>query len=191
VYDDASPRDRPKYGALNFRAYPAGAAPRFGSAHFRLAAHTLERTTFCYPDSVFNPEDFGVAARMSLLELALADDQDLLDDYVEEQVHGPVELERDAEALVLDPCFRGTEVEVQASELGCPVEWYEGSGSRSTSFCRTRSTAGRSSWRSVWTWPGAATSTADHRGSLGHQTVRPAVAQAGLAPRRSVRPTEG
>jgi hypothetical protein len=24
VYDDASPRDRPKYGALNFRGYPAG-----------------------------------------------------------------------------------------------------------------------------------------------------------------------
>lgn len=79
VYDDASPRDRPKYGALNFRAYLAGAAPRFGSAHFRLAALTLERTTFCYPDSVFDPSRFGVVTRMSLLELALADDQDLQD----------------------------------------------------------------------------------------------------------------
>jgi Protein of unknown function (DUF3626) len=37
AYDGASPRDRPKYGALNFRGYPAGAARRFGSAHFRLA----------------------------------------------------------------------------------------------------------------------------------------------------------
>lgn len=134
VYDDASPRDRPKYGALNFRAYPAGAAPRFGSAHFRLAALTLERTTFCYPDSVFDPVHFGVVTRMSLLELALADDQDLLDDYVEAQVHGAVELPRDVEALVLDPCFRGTEVEAQAKVLGCPVEFPDRTP-RSDRFC--------------------------------------------------------
>ena len=30
VYDDAVPRDRPKYGALNFRGYPAGGAPVSG-----------------------------------------------------------------------------------------------------------------------------------------------------------------
>lgn len=126
VYDQASPRDRPKYGALNFRAYSAGGAPRFGSAHFRLAAHTLERSTFCYPDSVFDPVNFGVATRMSLPELALADTQDLLDDYVEAQVHGYVVLARDVEALVLDPCFRGTDVQAQANELGCPVEWHDG-----------------------------------------------------------------
>lgn len=126
VYDDASARDRPKYGALNFRGYSAGAAPRFGSAHLRLAEHTLGRTTFCYPDSVFSPEDFGVATRMSLLELAFADDQDLLDDYVEAQVHGPVLVATDVEALVLDPCFRGTVVEAQALDLGCPLEWHDG-----------------------------------------------------------------
>lgn len=126
VYDDASARERPKYGALNFRSYAAGAAPRFGSAHLRLAEHTLERTTFCYPDSHFNPEHFGVATRMSLLEMALADDQDLLDDYVEAQVHGPVLLATDVEALVLDPCFRGTLVEAQVLDLGCPLEWHDG-----------------------------------------------------------------
>lgn len=113
AYDDAAPRDRPKYGALNFRGYPAGGAPRFGSAHFRLAAPTLERATFCYPDSVFEPLAFGVAARMSLLELALADNKDRLDDYVEAQVHGPVVMPGDAEAIVLDPCFKGTDVEAQ------------------------------------------------------------------------------
>ncbi|MEU7607284.1 DUF3626 domain-containing protein [Streptomyces sp. NPDC041003] len=36
AYDDAPPEARPVYGALNFRHNPAGAAPRFGSAHFRL-----------------------------------------------------------------------------------------------------------------------------------------------------------
>jgi len=45
MYDDAAPRDRPKYGALNFRGHSAGAARRFGSAHFRLGPDTLRRTT--------------------------------------------------------------------------------------------------------------------------------------------------
>ena len=44
AYDDGSPQERPKYGALNFRGYTFGAAPRFGSAHFRLGAGTLELT---------------------------------------------------------------------------------------------------------------------------------------------------
>ncbi|MFJ2741155.1 DUF3626 domain-containing protein [Streptomyces sp. NPDC087440] len=126
AYDEAPAGERPVYGALNFRADPYGAAPRFGSAHFRLRAGTLSRTTFCYPDSHLEPADFGVASRMRLTELALADDRDALDDYVEAQVHGPVRLAQDVEALVLDPCFRGTEVAVAARRLGCPVEWHPG-----------------------------------------------------------------
>lgn len=50
----------------------------------------------------------------------------MLDDYVEAHVHGPVELASDVEAVVLDPCFRGSEIEDQAHELGVPVEWHEG-----------------------------------------------------------------
>ncbi|MFG2427317.1 DUF3626 domain-containing protein [Streptomyces sp. NPDC048590] len=126
AYDDAPAHERPVYGALNFRRKPVGAAPRFGSAHFRLTAETSTRTTFCYPDSFVEPTDFGVAGRMELIELALADRQDDLDDYVEAQVHGPVRPHRDAEALVLDPCFRGTAVESAALRLGCPVEWHPG-----------------------------------------------------------------
>ena len=124
VYDHAPPAERPKYGALNHRRRPEGGAIRFGSAHLRLTARTLARTTFCYPDSVFEPVDFGVAHRMSLTAMADADDRDRLDDYVEAHVHGPVRLDRDVEALVLDPCFRGTEVEVAAGSL--PVEWHQG-----------------------------------------------------------------
>jgi hypothetical protein len=63
---------------------------------------------------------------MSLIELAEADDQDPLDDYIEAQVHGPVGLETDVEALVLDPSFCGTGVERAAGRLGCPVEWHGG-----------------------------------------------------------------
>ena len=55
---------------------------------------------------------------MSLIELALADAAcDALDDYIEAHVHGPVHRERDVEAIVLDPCYRGTEVEVAAELL--------------------------------------------------------------------------
>jgi hypothetical protein len=41
-------------------------------------------------------------------------------------VHGPVRLDRDVEAVVLDPCFRGTEVERAADALRCAVEWHPG-----------------------------------------------------------------
>ncbi|MEU0884885.1 DUF3626 domain-containing protein [Lentzea sp. NPDC005914] len=118
AYDTANPADRPKYGALNHRKLPQGGAPRFGSAHLRLKEHVLDRTTFCYPDSVFDPVDFGTAHRMSLIELADADDRDPLDNYIEAHVHGPVTLD-DVEAVVLDPSF-------EHIELPCPVEWHKG-----------------------------------------------------------------
>ena len=51
AYDDAASNDPPKYGALDLARRPVGAAPRFGSAHFRLNAATSRRATFCYPDS--------------------------------------------------------------------------------------------------------------------------------------------
>ncbi|MFE2143346.1 DUF3626 domain-containing protein [Streptomyces sp. NPDC059456] len=126
AYDGAPADARPVYGALNFRGRPVGAAPRFGSAHFRLTADALPRTTFCYPDSYLEPESFGVADRMSLIELAEADDQDVLDDYIEAQVHAPVRLDRDVAALVLDPSHRNTEVEAAAEKLPCAIEWHAG-----------------------------------------------------------------
>jgi hypothetical protein len=126
AYDDAEPALRPKYGALDLHRRPYGAAPRFGSAHVRLAAHTLERTTFCFPDSVFEPEHFGTATAFALGDLADSAGHDLLDDYVEAHVHGVVALSTDVEALVLDPGYRGTGVEADAHRLGVPVEWHPG-----------------------------------------------------------------
>lgn len=127
AYDEASATDRPKYGALNFRRRHVGGSPRFGSAHLRLGTHVVARTTFCYPDSVFEPQHFGVASRLStLIAVAAADDKDPLDDYIEAHVHGVVDLERDIEALVLDPCYRDTPTETAARRLPCPVEWHCG-----------------------------------------------------------------
>ncbi|MDO0909666.1 DUF3626 domain-containing protein [Streptomyces sp. DT2A-34] len=126
VYDDADAHERPVYGALNFRRQVVGAAPRFGSSHFRLNGAALARATFCYPDSAAEPTDFGVAAGMHLIALAEADELDALNDYVEAQVHGGVVLARDVEAVVLDAAYRGTPVEAAARLLPFPVEWHPG-----------------------------------------------------------------
>lgn len=138
VYDDAPAAARPKYGALNHRRRRIGAAPRFGSAHLRLSEHVLDRSTFCFPDSVFEPQDMATAAGFDLFPLVKrfearersdaieATEGGLLDDYIEAHVHGTVDLSVDVEAVVLDPCFRGTPVEDQAGSLAVPVEWHEG-----------------------------------------------------------------
>lgn len=138
AYDDAPASERPKYGALNHRRRALGGAPRFGSAHFRLGESALERATFCFPDSAMSPTDFATAAHFDLLRLGEMfdqtqrdpavepDDGDLLDGYIEAQVHGVVDLATDVEALVLDPCYRGTSVETAARQLPVDLEWHEG-----------------------------------------------------------------
>ncbi|MDA1178061.1 MAG: DUF3626 domain-containing protein [Planctomycetota bacterium] len=126
AYDLESPSRRPKYGALNYRRQSVGGSPRFGSSHFRLAAHVLHRTTFCYPDSVFEPQHFGNASHMGLMEACDSDTCDELDRYIEAHVHGPVCLTQDVEALVLDPCYIGTQVEAAAHKLPVCIEWHSG-----------------------------------------------------------------
>ncbi|WP_234494178.1 DUF3626 domain-containing protein [Vibrio maritimus] len=127
AYDDAPDNLRPKYGALNYRQYPMGASPRFGSAFFKLKSHVLERTTFCYPDSYFNPEDFATSDRLSdLVAMAIQAQVDRLDNYIEAHIHGELSLCEDVESLVLDPVYRSTPIEQQARDLGVVVEWHNG-----------------------------------------------------------------
>ncbi|WP_207208147.1 DUF3626 domain-containing protein [Nocardioides glacieisoli] len=118
-YDDGDPAARPVYGAWNRRDDPYGAAPRFGSAYFRLRPEVLERATFCWPDSVYAPQAVGGPERLAelcrladaglldaaLLPAAAADLplDDPLNDYVEAHVHGGVALADDVEAVVVDP----------------------------------------------------------------------------------------
>lgn len=137
AYDDAPAAMRPKYGALDTGGRPAGPAPRFGSAYLRLTEAALDRATFCFPDSVFEPRDFATADAYGLEPLQRAEREaaadstdeegpDPLDGYVEAHVHGPVRLPADAEALVLDPSHRGTQVEALAAATGIRVEWHPG-----------------------------------------------------------------
>ncbi|VXB92060.1 DUF3626 domain-containing protein [Nocardioides sp. AX2bis] len=139
AYDAAPGSARPRYGALDHPAGPGpGGAPRFGSAYLRLREAVLDRATFCFPDSALDPTAFATATHFDLWPLVdawdarpLTDEVEAgpggrLDGYVEAQVHGPVLLDDDVEALVLDPCWRGTPTARQADLLGVPVEWHEG-----------------------------------------------------------------
>jgi GNAT superfamily N-acetyltransferase len=53
-----------------------------------------------------------------------------LDDYIEAQVHGPIELATDGEAIVADPSFRGTGIGVTLQEIarryGLQLRWHVG-----------------------------------------------------------------
>lgn len=126
AYDHAATAERPKYGSLNYDRRPAGGSVRFGSSHLVVARHVLRRTTFCYPDSSTEPTDFGTAEHMPLIPLTEAGDFDVLGDHIEAHVHGPLRLDRDIEALVLDPSFRGTDVADAADALPFPVRWHHG-----------------------------------------------------------------
>lgn len=126
-YDGAAHSRRPVYGALNFDGDPYGGSVRFGSAHLRLREEVMDRCTFCFPDSVFEPAAVcGLGEVDELIRLARSSDLDPLDRYVEAHVHGQVLIDRDVEAVVLDPCYQGTDVERAAEALGCQVEWHPG-----------------------------------------------------------------
>lgn len=97
----------------------------------------LDGATYCFPDSAYAPTHFATARHFDLLPLADAHDQalernpddenvDPLDGYVEAQIHGRITLADDVEAVVMDPCYRGTVIEEGAQRLGLPVEWHEG-----------------------------------------------------------------
>lgn len=58
-YDDGPGSDRPVYGAWNRRADPYGGAIRFGSSYVRLRPEAVDRSTFCFPDSVHEPVYVG------------------------------------------------------------------------------------------------------------------------------------
>lgn len=138
AYDDGPADERPIYGAVDQARHPLGGAPRFGSAYLLLKPEVADRATFCFPDSVLEPQDFGVADRFALLSLVEEftarprtdlDEQrlgGLLDAYIEAQIHGGLLVARDVDALVLDPSFRGTAVEEASSRLGTAVRWHEG-----------------------------------------------------------------
>jgi len=134
AYDAAPASERPVYGALSLHGDASGAALRFGSCHLRLRACALGRVTLAFPDSALGPEALGTADAAPAVAAAAASRAagrlDLLDDYVEAHVHDQLLLGRDVEAVVLDPCFRGSAVAAAAEDLrttsGTALEWHAG-----------------------------------------------------------------
>lgn len=126
-YDSLEPTARPVYGAWNRNGDVYGGSPRFGSAYLRLHPQVVERSTFCFPDSVFEPWEVGNADALRRL-CALADSagHDYLDDYIEAHVHSGLSFVEDVEAIVLDPCHREGVVAETAEKLGCSVEYHPG-----------------------------------------------------------------
>ena len=146
---------RPVYGGFNLAGHVDGASPRFGSCHLRLTAAAGARATFSHGDSVTEPtvvgtlDTFGgiwaalldeVARTGTALGLAAATPGEwvaalsvpraqpgrVLDDYVETQVHGGVDLAADVEAIVADPSFRGTPTGDLLAGLAPRLHWHPG-----------------------------------------------------------------
>ncbi|MEV6970467.1 DUF3626 domain-containing protein [Hamadaea sp. NPDC051192] len=148
--DGVRSADRPKYGALNLGGYADGAAPRFGSCHVRLRPEVNDRCTFTFHDSHLGPADIGTTAAFEpVLAAYLAEGGStellrglpeqrfdpaaagrVLDDYIEAQVHGVVDLATDAEAIVADPSFQGTvtgsALAKAAADAGIELLWHRG-----------------------------------------------------------------
>lgn len=151
---------RPVYGALDMFHDPYGGAPRFGSSCVVLKRHCVDRATFCVGDSHLGPVDVGTAAELTSILAGATEDcstgdgfgrglsveafLDLLetgpvqarsarelDRYIEAQVHGGIDLAHDAASVLLDPSFRGSDVENDtknaAMRYGFDVGWTEGS----------------------------------------------------------------
>lgn len=124
-YDSAPADARPVYGAVDL-GDDYGSAPRFGSAFLRLRSEVSERSTYCYPDSVFEPAAVvAMDGVPTLVDQMRRDDLDPLDRYVEAHVHGGVSFASDVEAIVLDPCYRGTAIHSAAALLS-EVEFHRG-----------------------------------------------------------------
>ena len=150
-YDSAAAADRPVYGAWNRSDDPYGASPRFGSAYLRLRPEVLERATFCWPDSVYEPEAFGEQASLAelcamadvwaqdrtILHVSAADLplDDPLNDYVEAHLHGGLVLASDVDALVVDPTDREEHADALA-RIDCAVEVHPGYRLRAESIDR-------------------------------------------------------
>ncbi|MEQ1698619.1 MAG: DUF3626 domain-containing protein [Ilumatobacteraceae bacterium] len=157
---DAESDELPVYGAFDLLVDDHGGSPRFGSGFLVLRSHVRGRTTMCLGDTHAAPQDVGTfdepwsilaglaeqAARGNLLDrrldvgtlLATLEGQRParsagrdLDGYIEIQVHGGVDLAEDVEAIVLDPSFRGTDVDrdlaAAAARGGFELAWHRGS----------------------------------------------------------------
>jgi hypothetical protein len=146
---------RPIYGGLNLAGHPDGASPRFGSCYLELAPAVSARATFSHGDSVTEPAVVGTADTFGPIWAALLDEVTrtgkalnlaadgpaqwvaalaaprtapgrALDDYVEAQIHGGLDLRADVTAVVADPSFIGTRTAKSLAFVAPTLRWHAG-----------------------------------------------------------------
>lgn len=154
AYPSGVAAGRPVYGGLDLAGHPDGASPRFGSCHLRLRPEVLRRATFSHGDSFTEPTVVGTADTFGAIWQALLDQVArtgtalgvaapgwaewtealaaprgaagrAMDDYVEAQIHGGIDLAADVEAVVCDPAFAGTPTAAHLAAVA-PLEWHPG-----------------------------------------------------------------
>jgi hypothetical protein len=126
AYDDTLASERPKYGALKL---PPKA--RRCSAQVRIGTCTAQRANLAAYYFLLS----GQRVRTRRVRRRRANVRDRQRKGRRQgrsrRLHRgasarPVRLGHDVEALVLDPGFRGTDVEALSVALPCPVEWHHG-----------------------------------------------------------------
>lgn len=147
--------ERPKYGALQLAGFPDGPAPRFGSCYLLLKPEVNSRCTLSFAGSqeqeaLQQSGSFNFPQRVleALMQAAQRDGQVLglgagdffdrlavpkseagraLDSFIEVQIHGPVLLERDVEAVWADPAFcQNPDLEALSQHYSVPLCWHPG-----------------------------------------------------------------
>ena len=142
---DLIPSERPKYGAVNAGQYAKGPASSYGSCYFVMKSGLRERSTItpknssaCQAGQVGTFDDFyhvldGMddSRLKDVMNAALGRNEESRSSwsYIETQIHGPVEFEKDVESIVINEKFRGTEYEEKllswAEEKGFGVLWHD------------------------------------------------------------------
>lgn len=133
----------PRFGSCHLRLRPGSLARStlcFGDSHLGPAdLGTIDAPWAVLAALLEAVRDTGVALGRAGVDVACLIDQVLagpvapaaepgraLDDYIEVQVHGEVRVPDDVEVVVVDPSFRGTEVEGELAALGAPIVWHAG-----------------------------------------------------------------
>lgn len=140
------PQERPKYGALNAVRDTNGGAASYGRCYFVLKDGVRGRTTFTPRNSsgckenevgtvdhfehVLNAQDVAALVDIALGRRRRASLGWFGGAYIEAQVHGPVEFDKDVAAVVVNTMFRGTEYETKLREFArkyrVPLQWTDG-----------------------------------------------------------------
>lgn len=139
------PAERPKYGAMNAANNPKGPAGHYGSSYFVLKPGAKDRITFtpknssgCQAAHVGTADHFQHVLKdasnfKEIMEVALGRKEFSTASgwgYLEAQVHGPIEFDKDIAAVVIDKKFAGTEYEDKlrkfAKMKGIDVQWQDG-----------------------------------------------------------------